>query len=69
MRWSAQNFDRDYQLAWWPTTLPTLIVSGSADRIVIQSLWQANRFQADNVIWRVIADAGHPTRCEMRLPK
>jgi pimeloyl-ACP methyl ester carboxylesterase len=39
--------------------LPTLIVSGAADRIVIQSLWQANRFQADNVIWRVIADAGH----------
>src|SRR3954468_23265741 len=45
------HFDRDYQLAWWPTTLPTLIVSGSADRIVTQSLWQANRFQTDNVIW------------------
>jgi pimeloyl-ACP methyl ester carboxylesterase len=59
VRWSAQHFDRDYQLAWWPTTLPTLIVSGSADRIVTQSLWQANRFQTDNVIWRVIAEAGH----------
>jgi pimeloyl-ACP methyl ester carboxylesterase len=59
VQWSAENFDRDYLLAWWPTTLPTLIVTGSADRIVTQSLWQANRFHTGNVIWRVIADAGH----------
>jgi hypothetical protein len=30
--------------------LPTLIVSGAADRIVTQSLWQANRFHTENII-------------------
>jgi pimeloyl-ACP methyl ester carboxylesterase len=59
VQWSDANFDRSYQTAWWPTTLPTLIVSGSADRIVTQSLWQAERFHTQNVIWRVIAEAGH----------
>lgn len=57
--WSAENFDRAYRSAWWPTSLPTLIVSGSEDRIVTQSLWQPSRFRTANVIWRVIADAGH----------
>lgn len=59
VRWSAEHFDRDYRLAWWPTALPTLIVSGSADRIVTQWLWQQERFHNDNVIWRVISEAGH----------
>jgi pimeloyl-ACP methyl ester carboxylesterase len=59
VHWSDANFDRSYQLAWWPTTLPTLIVSGSADRIVTQSLWEAEQFQTKNVIRRVIAAAGH----------
>jgi len=58
-QWSDANFDRSYQLAWWPTMFPTLIVSGSADRIVAQSLWQAERFHTRNVLWRVITDAGH----------
>lgn len=58
-QWSADHFDRDYRLAWWPTDLPTLIVSGSSDRIVTQALWQPERFHADNVMWRVIPDAGH----------
>lgn len=59
VRWSAEHFDRDYELRWWPTTLPTLIVSGADDRVVTQSLWQPRRFRSANVIWRVIADAGH----------
>lgn len=59
VQWSAKHFDRDYRLAWWPTTLPTLIVSGSADRIVTQALWQPKRFHTDNVIWRVVPEAGH----------
>lgn len=59
VQWSARHFDRDYQMAWWPTTLPTLIVSGSADRVVTQSLWQPARFHTENVIWRVIPAAGH----------
>jgi pimeloyl-ACP methyl ester carboxylesterase len=59
VRWSEANFDRSYQLAWWPTTLPTLIVSGSEDRVVTQSLWQSERFHTENVIRRVITAAGH----------
>jgi pimeloyl-ACP methyl ester carboxylesterase len=58
-QWSDANFDHTYQLAWWPTQLPTLIVSGSADRIVTQTLWQDKRFHTPNTIWRVIAEAGH----------
>lgn len=58
-RWSDANFDHDYELAWWPMVLPTLIVSGAADRVVTQALWEAPRFWARNVIRRVIADAGH----------
>ncbi len=58
-QWSDSNFDRSYRAAWWPTAMPTLVVSGSADRIVAQSLWQAERFHTRNVIWRVIAEAGH----------
>lgn len=58
-QWSDENFDRSYQTTWWPTTMPTLIVSGSADRIVTQSLWHSERFHTQNVIWRVIAEAGH----------
>jgi pimeloyl-ACP methyl ester carboxylesterase len=58
-QWSDASSDRSYQATWWPKTLPTLVVSGSADRIVTQSLWQAERFHTPNVIWRVIADAGH----------
>lgn len=57
--WSAANFDHNYELAWWPTTVPTLIISGAADRIVTQTLWQSERFSAPNVIRRVIPDAGH----------
>ena len=27
--WSARNFDETYTSAWWPQTIPTLIVSGA----------------------------------------
>lgn len=59
VRWSADNFDRDYQLAWWPSTLPTLILSGAQDRIVTQTLWHDQRFHTANVLWHVIDGAGH----------
>ncbi|MFV1503021.1 alpha/beta fold hydrolase [Mycobacterium kansasii] len=58
-QWSEANFDRGYRSAWWPSTLPTLIVSGSADRIVTQTLWHDKRFHTPNTTWRVIAGAGH----------
>lgn len=59
MQWSAAHFDHSYRWAWWPRKLPTLIVSGSADRVTTQSLWQDQRFHTPNTIWRVIAEAGH----------
>jgi pimeloyl-ACP methyl ester carboxylesterase len=59
VQWSEANFDHTYQLTWWPTQLPTLIVSGSADRIVTQTLWQNKRFHTPNTLWRVITDTGH----------
>lgn len=58
-QWSEQYFDGDYVSAWWPSTMPTLIVSGSADRIVTQSVWQPKRYHTENVIWHVIPEAGH----------
>ena len=38
--WSARNFDETYTSAWWPQTIPTLIVSGADDRIVWQGAWE-----------------------------
>ena len=57
--WSDENFDHTYESFWWPEVLPTLIVSGAEDRIVIQSLWDAERFRTPNVIRRVIDGAAH----------
>ncbi|POH72886.1 alpha/beta hydrolase [Arthrobacter glacialis] len=47
--WSEENFDHDYEYAWWPTLIPTLIVSGSEDRIVTQELWNDKRFTGNNI--------------------
>lgn len=57
--WSDQHFDNSYVSTWWPSSLPTLIVSGGDDRIVDQSLWQQPRFQGSNVLHRIIPGAGH----------
>jgi pimeloyl-ACP methyl ester carboxylesterase len=57
--WSARNFDGTYAAAWWPAQLPTLILSGSNDRIVDQTLWAHPRFQGKNVLHRVIQDGQH----------
>jgi pimeloyl-ACP methyl ester carboxylesterase len=57
--WSARAFDDVYQAAWWPRTLPTLIVSGAEDRIVDQSLWSRPELHADHVLHRSIAGAAH----------
>ncbi|GGL89685.1 alpha/beta hydrolase [Nakamurella endophytica] len=37
--WSDRHFDRTYTAAWWPASLPTLVLGGGADRIVTQTLW------------------------------
>jgi pimeloyl-ACP methyl ester carboxylesterase len=39
--------------------VPTLIVSGSEDRIVTQRLWDDTRFAGANVIRREIAGGAH----------
>ena len=57
--WSDESFDHDYVAAWWPERLPTLIVSGAADRIVTQRLWDEPRYQGPNVTRAVIDGAAH----------
>lgn len=57
--WSDEHFDHDYRAVWWPERLPTLIISGSADRIVVQRLWDEPRYQGANVTRAVIEQAGH----------
>lgn len=57
--WSDEHFDHDYTAAWWPEHLPTLIVSGAEDRIVVQRLWDVARFRGPNVTRAVIDGAAH----------
>lgn len=57
--WSMQNFDNTYTAAWWPSEIPTLIVSGRGDRIVDRSLWDDARFNGRNVLHRTIPGAQH----------
>jgi pimeloyl-ACP methyl ester carboxylesterase len=57
--WSDAHFDRTYTLAWWPRTLPTLILSGGDDRIVTQELWNDPRFAGEHVVRRTIPGGGH----------
>jgi len=57
--WSDRNFDDVYSAAWWPAALPTLIVSGSDDRIVRQHDWNEPRFQGPNILHRVIDGGAH----------
>ena len=59
VEWSATHFDRSYVSAWWPRRLPTLIVSGTADRIVDQTLWNDPYYRGTNVDQVWIEDAGH----------
>ena len=57
--WSDENFDHSYAAAWWPGTLPTLIISGGADRIVTQHLWDDNRYHGTHVTRAIIDGGGH----------
>lgn len=59
VEWSDRHFDRTYAASWWPTTLPTMIVSGAQDRIVDQSLWLDPRYQEGGAIHAEIANAAH----------
>lgn len=57
--WSEKNFDHTYAATWWPSTLPTLIISGADDRIVDQHLWDDPRFRGPNVTHALIEGGGH----------
>lgn len=57
--WSDEHFDHDYAYRWWPTRIPTLIVSGEDDRIVTQVLWNDRRFAGDNVQHSRIETGAH----------
>lgn len=57
--WSDENFDQTYTATWWPATLPTLIISGSDDRIVTQHLWDDDRYRGNHVTRAVIDGGAH----------
>ena len=57
--WSDRYFDHIYASTWWPGQTPTLIISGSDDRIVTQTLWDDERFHGDNVLQRIIDGGAH----------
>jgi pimeloyl-ACP methyl ester carboxylesterase len=59
VEWSAREFDDVYAARWWPAQLPTLIVSGSDDRIVDQSLWDRPQYRNANVLHRQIEGGAH----------
>ena len=57
--WSDQNFDHTFTATWWPTNLPTLIISGSDDRIVTQHLWDDDRYRGQHVTHAIIDGGAH----------
>jgi pimeloyl-ACP methyl ester carboxylesterase len=59
VEWSATHFDRQYISTWWPSSLPTLIISGSEDRIVDQSLWNDPHYRGPHIQQVTINAAGH----------
>ncbi len=59
IEWSDMNFDHVYRAAWWPKSLPTLILAGAQDRIVWQGGWNDPWFREPHVIHRVATNAGH----------
>ena len=59
VEWSAAHFDRTYRAAWFPRDLPTLILSGVEDRIVVQRLWDDPAYRGGNVRHARIEAAGH----------
>jgi len=57
--WSDQNFDHTFTATWWHTNLPTLIISGSDDRIVNQHLWDDDRYRGQHVTHTIIDGGAH----------
>lgn len=57
--WSDAHFDHVYAAAWWPGTLPVLVLAGADDRIVSQHGWQDDSFHTPNALFTTIAGGGH----------
>ncbi|MFJ9953592.1 alpha/beta fold hydrolase [Kitasatospora sp. NPDC091207] len=60
--WADAHFDDTYQARWTPAAsgIPTLIISGSEDHVVDQSLWQQDTaFDQPHVLRRTIESASH----------
>lgn len=58
--WADAHFDDDYEAKWCPTAIPTLVVSGSEDKVVAQHLWRETPgFDRPNIVQHVIEDGGH----------
>ncbi|MGV3479823.1 MAG: alpha/beta fold hydrolase [Sphingobium sp.] len=57
--WSDAHFDHVYRAAWWPRSVPVLVLAGADDRIVWQGGWADDRFRTPNALFRTVAGAGH----------
>ena len=57
--WSDVHFDHVYRSAWWPRSVPVLVLAGADDRIVWQGGWDDDRFRTPNAVFRTIAGGGH----------
>ncbi len=57
--WSDAHFDHVYRAAWWPRSVPVLVLAGAEDRIVWQGGWEEDRFRTPNALFRTIAGGGH----------
>jgi pimeloyl-ACP methyl ester carboxylesterase len=57
--WSDAHFDHVYRAAWWPRSIPVLVLAGAEDRIVWQGGWDDERFHGSNVSFASVPGAGH----------
>lgn len=57
--WSEEHFDHIYRAAWWPQSIPVLVLAGNDDRIVWQGGWKEGRFRTPNATFHLIPNAGH----------
>lgn len=58
--WAAKEFHPTYQAKWIPTTIPTLVMAGTEDRLTPLSLFRGTTFeQRPNISFIEIEGAGH----------
>jgi len=57
--WSDTHFDHIYRAAWWPQSIPVLVLAGDDDRIVWQGGWEDERFRTPNAEFHRVPNGGH----------